>query len=183
MAKNNTSNDRDKETRTGTRRTPTGPRSLAAVLPKIAEPALRKRGFSAAEIVTRWSEIAGEELATESCPDHLSFPKGSRQGGTLHLSATGSVALLIQHQEPAILQRINTYFGYSAVNRLAITQTSSHSRKPDNQKKLDTELTTQQISDIEEKTNSIAEPELRNALNKLGKAVELDKAAEKSGKS
>ena len=79
-----------------------GPRALAAVLPKVAAPALRKRGFAAAEIVTRWAEIAGEEMAAGSAPDHLSFPKGARQGGTLYISASGYIRGEVTPSRPSM---------------------------------------------------------------------------------
>ncbi len=99
-----------------------GPRALAIVLPKVAEAALRKRGFSAVEIITNWREIVGPELADEASPDRLAFPRGARSQGTLHVTAPGAVALEIQHLEPLIIERINTYFGYGAVCRIAVTQ-------------------------------------------------------------
>jgi hypothetical protein len=160
-----------------------GPRALAAVLPKVAGPALRKRGFAAAEIVTRWAEIAGEEMAAGSAPDHLSFPKGARQGGTLYIAASGSVALQIQHQEPSILQRINTYFGYPAVARLSISQASFKSKVVNTESLEQPETTPEQIARIESETCVISEPDLRQALHKLGEAVERDRAAQKSRKS
>ena len=43
-----------------------GARALGALLPKIAEPAVRRRGFSAVEIVTRWDEIVGSALAADT---------------------------------------------------------------------------------------------------------------------
>ncbi len=165
------------------RRKFSGPRALAAVLPRVAEPALRKRGFAAAEIVTRWAEIAGDELAAGSVPDHLSFPKGARQGGTLYIAASGSVALQIQHQEPSILQRINTYFGYSAVAKLSISQ-ASFKPKPveaDTQPPIDPEP--EQIERIESETSIISEPALRQALHQLGEAVERDRTKLKSRNS
>jgi len=160
-----------------------GPRALAAVLPKIAGPALRKRGFAAAEIVTRWAEIAGEEMAAGSVPDHLSFPKGSRQGGTLYIAASGSVALQIQHQQPSILQRINTYFGYPAVARLSISQTSFKSKAVQTDTPTIPEPGPDQIARIESETSVISEPDLRQALHKLGEAVERDRVALKLRKS
>ncbi len=165
------------------RRKFSGPRALATVLPKVAEPALRKRGFAAAEIVTRWAEIAGDEMAAGSAPDHLSFPKGARQGGTLYIAASGSVALQIQHQEPSILQRINTYFGYPAIARLSISQTSFKPTQVETDKSVSAEVTPDQIARIESETSVISEPDLRQALHNLGEAVERDRAAPKSRNS
>ena len=75
-----------------------GPRALAAVLPKIAEPALRKRGFAAAEIVTHWLSILGPTLTRECIPERLSYPKNDRAERILFIRASGSAALEIQHQ-------------------------------------------------------------------------------------
>ena len=159
-----------------TRRKSSRPRAIAAVLPKISEPALRRRGFATAEIVTRWPEIAGEALAAESAPDHLSFPKISRQGGTLYIAASGSVALQIQHQAPTILQRINVYFGYPAVGRISISQTSHRYNRIKKNKVFSIKPTPQQIAKIKSATRTIAKPDLRQALDKLGIAVERDSA-------
>lgn len=165
------------------RRKFSGPRALAAVLPKVAEPALRKRGFAAAEIVTRWAEIAGEELAADSAPDHLSFPKGARQGGTLYIAASGSVALQIQHQAPSILQRINTYFGYSAVAKLSISQASFKPKQVETGIQPVIDPDPEQIERIASETSIISEPALRQALHQLGEAVERDRTTLKSRNS
>ena len=157
-------------------------RAIASVLPKISGPALRKRGFATAEIVTRWPEIAGEIMAAESAPDHLSFPKNSQKGGTLYISASGSVALQIQHQEPNILQRINVYFGYPAISRISISQTSHRFENIKKVKKDYIEPTPQQITQIKSATRMISKPDLRHALDKLGMAVQRDHATLKSKK-
>jgi len=157
-------------------------RAIASVLPKISEPVLRKRGFATAEIVTRWPEIAGEIMAAESTPDHLKFPKNSQKGGTLYISASGSVALQIQHQEPNILQRINVYFGYPAISQISISQTSHRYKKIKKVKKNYIEPTPQQMTQIKSATRMIVKPDLRHALNKLGIAVRRDHATLKSKK-
>jgi len=164
------------------RRRSSTPRAIASVLPKISEPALRRRGFATAEIVTRWPEIAGELLAAESTPDHLSFPKDPQKGGTLYIAASGSVALQIQHQEPNILQRINVYFGYPAVGRISISQTSQRYKNTKKIKNPSIEPTPRQIAVIKSATQVISAPDLRQALDKLGIAVERDSATLKSKK-
>ncbi|MDA1327000.1 MAG: DciA family protein [Proteobacteria bacterium] len=150
-----------------------GPRALAAVLPKVAEPALRKRGFSAVEIITNWREIVGPDLADEASPDRLAFPRGARSQGTLHVTAPGAVALEIQHLEPLIIERINTYFGYGAVCRIALTQGPARKR-PD--AKSQTPARPRKVNpirqaEIDASTNGIASEPLRDALRNLGKSV------------
>jgi len=149
-----------------------GPRALAALLPKAAEPAARRRGFSAVEIVTRWTEIVGPALAAESMPEQLSFPRGARAGGTLGIVASGSVSLEIQHLEPVILERINTYFGYAAVARIALIQGQVRSprRRPAARAPAPPDASRQR--EIESSTEAIERDELRAALRRLGRAVD-----------
>jgi len=150
-----------------------GPRALAAVLPKVAEPALRKRGFSAVEIITNWREIVGPGLADEASPDRLAFPRGARSQGTLHVTAPGAVALEIQHLEPLIIERINTYFGYGAVCRIALSQGAARKR-PDAEKKAPARhrpVNAIRRAEIDASTRDIASGQLRDALRSLGKSV------------
>jgi len=150
-----------------------GPRALAAVLPKVAEAALRKRGFSAVEIITNWREIIGPELADETSPDRLTFPRGARSQGTLHVTAPGAVALEIQHLEPLIIERINTYFGYGAVCRIALTQGPARKR-PGVKKKAPANprpVNAIRRAEIDASTSDISSEQLRDALRELGKSV------------
>jgi hypothetical protein len=150
-----------------------GPRALAAVLPKVAEPALRKRGFSAVEIITNWREIVGPDLAEETFPDRLAFSRGARNQGTLHVTAPGAVALEIQHLGPLIIERINTYFGYGAVSRIAVTQGVARKR-PEDKKQARTQpspVTPVRQAEIDARTGTIGSEQLRNALRSLGKSI------------
>lgn len=99
-----------------------GPRALAALLPQLAEPALRKRGFTHAALLTRWPDIVGESLAADAAPDRLAFPRGQNSGAVLHVRVAGPAAVELQHLAPQIVERINTFFGYAAVARLALVQ-------------------------------------------------------------
>lgn len=148
-----------------------GPRALAALLPKVAEPASRKRGFSAVEIITHWPEIVGTELASETSPEKLSFPRDARSQGTLHLTATGSVALELQHLEPIIIERINTYFGYAAVARIALTQGQVHKAPATRRKREKAPVSPDRIAEISDSTDPVGPAPLRDALRKLGTAV------------
>ena len=160
----------------GQRKPLKGPRALATLLPKVAEPAVRKRGFSSVEVITHWGEIVGSQLADHVAPERLSFPHGARSQGTLHVSASGSVALELQHMAPIITERINTYFGYSAVERGAITQSPSDVSKyrtviPTSPRSPAQKLNSSEQAQIDSETRGIASDPLREALRKLGTSV------------
>jgi hypothetical protein len=151
-----------------------GPRALAALLPKVAAPALRRRGFSAVEIVTNWTEIVGPALARETAPERLSFPQGARSGGTLHVRASGPIALELQHLAPVVIERINICFGYAAVARIAMIQAPVPVRSGAARGRASPAppLDTGRLRKIESSTSGIGPEPLRHALRQLGKAVE-----------
>lgn len=95
---------------------------LTHLVPDIAKKAWRSRGFLNHEILSRWADITGPETAQQSVPLKIVFPRGKRMHAVLHIKVTGAFAPLIQHREPRIIERINSFFGYSAVARLRIHQ-------------------------------------------------------------
>ena len=99
-----------------------GAQSVNRSLSKIVRRAFGRQGFAEPGVLLRWPEIVGETLAKFSLPERLSFPHGERSQGTLHLRVDGQFALEVQHLEPMIIERINSFFGYGAVSRISILQ-------------------------------------------------------------
>src|SRR5260370_21580814 len=97
---------------------------LSVLLSDVFSEAYAKQGFAARELVTRWAEIAGPEVAAHSEPLKIQWPRpveGQQQEpATLVLRVEGPMALEIQHASDAILQPVNRFFGWSAVGRLAL---------------------------------------------------------------
>jgi len=148
-----------------------GMRALAAMLPRVAGTALRRRGFTEAKVVTDWGEIIGAELARQTMPERLSFPHGAESGGTLRIRASGPLALELQHLEPLVIDRINRYFGYPAVARLAFVQAppAAAERRPKTPA-----LPAMTAEDATRLTDTLADIEdeaLRAALQRLGRSV------------
>jgi hypothetical protein len=99
-----------------------GMRALGAAVARVTAPAFRRRGFAEAGILTDWSRIVGAQLATQTEPEKLSFARGKRVDGTLQIRVSGAWATELQHLAPQVIERVNSYFGYRAVDRLAILQ-------------------------------------------------------------
>src|SRR5919106_1345380 len=95
-----------------------GLRRLPDLLGKVLDPASRRRGLAEAGVLTDWPRIVGEVLARRCQPVKLTGSRG--HGGILHVHVAGSAALELQHSEPQLLERINSYFGYPAVARLRL---------------------------------------------------------------
>jgi hypothetical protein len=147
-----------------------GMRAIAANVPKIAGAVLGKRGFAEAQLVAQWPAIIGEVLAAGVSPDKLSFNRGERRDGTLHLRVASGLALEVQHREPVLIERINAFFGYRAVARLALKQgppIRPAERQPPRRRPLDGE----ERRLLDQRLTAISDPELKSALRQLGEAV------------
>jgi len=142
------------------------------MVPRVANAALRRRGFAEARVVTDWPDIIGAELARETMPERLSFPRGVEGGGgTLRIRASGPLALELQHLEPLVIERINRYFGFAAVARLAFVQAPViHTpRRP--VRAAPPALSADQSQRLDTALENIESEGLRAALARLGRAV------------
>ena len=100
-----------------------GTHALSAAAARAARVAYARKGFGAAEILTRWAAIVGPTIAAHAVPERLVFPPGGRTDGLLHVTvAPGGFATELQHLEPLVLERINGFLGYRAVTRLRLHQ-------------------------------------------------------------
>lgn len=137
----------------------------------MAGKALGKNGLAFGALLTDWGAIIGSRLADQTAPMKLVFPAKQRDNATLHLRVTGPAALLVQHEEPQIIERINGFMGWRAVARLKLVHAGpvlkSRSYAPVPPKR----LAPQVEAAISAQTGEIEDPELRAALERLGRAV------------
>jgi hypothetical protein len=155
-------------------------KSLGSAVAKIAAPVLGRRGFGEAQVILEWPAVVGQDLARDSLPVKLSFPRGDRLDGTLHLRAAAGAALEIQHLEPVIIERINGFFGYHAVARLAIRQGPLPQRPPP-RPPVPRALTQGESAALEHGLESVKDSGLREALERLGRSVIATAAPAKPG--
>ncbi len=149
-----------------------GVRPMAALMPKVTQTILGRRGFAEASIITEWATIVGDDLARSSQPEKLAFPKGERVGGVLHIRAAGGGATELQHLEPQILERINRHFGYRAVGRLKLVHLPLVKPKTAKGKGWNSVAAEQTSTQVEiRQLDEVEHTELRTALEKFGQAV------------
>src|SRR3954469_20498087 len=104
----------------------TNARPLSDLLRKTLNEAFAKQGFASSELVTRWTEIVGAEIAAHSQPEKIQWPRAVGDDlpdpGTLVLRVEGPTAVEIQHLSRVILERINRFLGWQAVGTLRLRQ-------------------------------------------------------------
>ncbi|WP_296516795.1 DciA family protein [Rhodopseudomonas sp.] len=145
---------------------------LSVLLGDVFNDAYARQGFAARELVTRWAEIAGAEVAAHSEPLKIQWPRpveGQQQEpATLVLRVEGPMALEIQHASDAILQRVNRFFGWSAVGRLALRQ-APLSHRPG--KKPPAAPDPAAVAKVAATLDCVEDQELRAALARLGASI------------
>jgi hypothetical protein len=151
-------------------------RKLADLVGPSLAAAFKRHGFASTEIVTRWEDIVGREVAAHAEPIRITWPRQPQtadsetdppEPATLILRCEGPAAIEIQHQAPVIVERINQFLGWRAVGRVALRQAPLRRREPSPPPPPDAA----QARRIAETLTGIADDRLRAALGRLGAAV------------
>jgi hypothetical protein len=151
---------------------PISAKPLSVLLGGVFSDAYAKQGFASRELVTRWAEIAGSEVATHSEPLKIQWPRPvegqPQEPATLVLRVDGPMALEIQHASDVILERVNRFLGWNAVGRLALRQAPLSRRKPRPAAKA---LDAANVAKVEATLSSVQDQDLRAALARLGASI------------
>src|SRR5262252_389069 len=145
---------------------------LSLLLSDVFKDAYAKQGFAARELVTRWAEIAGADVAAHSEPLKLQWPRPvqgqPQEPAILVLKVEGPTALEIQHKSDLILQRVNRFFGWSAVGKLVLRQAPLSRRdRPKSPSPPDPKA----VAEIADSLSAVEDEQLKAALARLGAAI------------
>ncbi len=148
------------------------PRPLSEFTGATLSDSLKTRGFASAEIIARWADIAGPEIAAHSEPMKISWPRAAGdvapEPATLVLRVEGPAALEIQHLAAVILERVNRFFGWQAIGRIALRQAPLRRRVPPTPPPpLDPEIAARIAASLP----AVEDENLRLALARLGAVI------------
>jgi len=148
------------------------PRPLSDLLSATLTDVLKQQGFASAEILARWRDIAGPEIAAVSEPLKINWPRPVRdeapEPATLVLRVEGPAALEIQHMSAAILERVNRFFGWQAVGHIALRQAPLRRREPPKTPAGPDPVLTEEIA---QSLPELEDEALRHAVARLGAAI------------
>ena len=147
--------------------------ALSDIVPQLLDPLLQKRAGLTTALIGAWPEIAGERIGKFSAPAKIGWSRANSSDdpyapATLFISADPAVALTLQHETTAIIDRINGFFGYRAIDRVKITQ--KQMRPADTFAARPTPMP-EHIKEAAAKVASVENEGLRNALANLGAHV------------
>ena len=144
-------------------------KQLSWYISKVSKPFFNRQGFVKSYIIDNWKEIVGEEYYKNSIPEKLRMQRG---GGILTIATDGATSTEMEYIKTDIMQKINDYYGYRAVNRIRfrnsiiqdkITEKKSKKENIKNKKSKNEKFNTF--------LNQIEESELKEAINSLGKII------------
>jgi len=147
-------------------------RPLADLVAKTLADAFARQGFASTEIVTRWTDIVGPEIAAHCEPMRMQWQRvggnETAEPATLVLRVEGPAAIEIQHLSGVIIERVNRFFGWHAVARLALRQAPLARRR---EKRPRPTIDAGQAERIAAGMTNITDNDLRAALGRLGAAA------------
>ncbi|HUC49082.1 MAG TPA: DciA family protein [Xanthobacteraceae bacterium] len=147
------------------------PKQLRDLAGKIVGESFRRQGFASAELVTRWRDIAGAEVAALSEPLKIQWRRAAAgedpEPGTLVLRVEGPAAIEIQHFANLICERVNQFLGWRAVGRLALRQAPLRRGTRKRTRAADPAAAAR----IAESLTDIGDEGLKDALARLGAAI------------
>jgi len=151
---------------------PISAKPLSLLLNDVFAEAYAKQGFAARELVTRWAQIAGPEIAAHAEPLKMQWPRPvegqPQEPATLVLRVEGPMALEIQHSAHVILERVNRFFGWSAVGKIALRQAPLSRPARRKTKKPPSEAA---IAEQARELDTVDDDSLRTALARLGASI------------
>jgi len=145
---------------------------LSVLLGTVFSDAFAKQGFASRELVTRWAEIVGPEVAAHSEPLKIQWVRPVEgqpaDPATLVLRVEGPMALEIQHTSDVILERVNRFFGWNAVGRIALRQAPLTRRRAVKAAKGPDAAA---VAKVAESLTTVEDDDLRAALARLGASI------------
>jgi hypothetical protein len=151
---------------------PSQPKPLADLVGACMAGVFERQGFASSEIVTKWEDIVGPEIAAHAEPIRMQWIRNRDPDlstpATLVLRVEGPAAIEIQHLSGVIVERVNRYLGWQAVAGLALRQAplARRGRKRE-RRQVDESL----AAAIAGQMTGIADDRLRAALGRLGAAI------------
>jgi hypothetical protein len=142
-----------------------GFRAVGVAASKLAAPIVTRRGGGVlVRLKSEWPAIIGTDYAA------VTWPSALGRDGVLKLRAASTAALDLQHRAPLLIERINLFFGRAVVTRLVLVQGPLPLDSPPSGAGL-RPLAAGGIDFVDERLSEIADPQLRDALARLGRAV------------
>ena len=138
-----------------------GLRPLSSTLPTEIKKILKKNGFNLSSIVDNWTKIVGNEISNKCYPINIKTQANSKDINLI-LNVLHGKEIDIEYNKKNIIDKINTYFGYTYIKNIKIKIINSkyvNSKKNENNKN--------NRNNFDDDLKKITDINLKNKLEKL----------------
>lgn len=156
---------------------------LGDLMSGVLEDVIAQKSGMNLDLIAAWEEIAGPSYAHCTKPEKINWPRQSGEldpfkPGTLTVACDESKAVFFQHEVGQIIERINSFFGFLAIEKIRIVQKPVHSvDKVRN--KIPDKLEHEKEAKLGTVLDRIEDPILREKIAKFGRGV-MNKSTKKS---
>jgi hypothetical protein len=144
--------------------------AISSLTRVLLKPLVDQFGAIYVGLLSNWPSIVGLKLAEISVVSSVKFQGANKTKGILFVRCVSSSIPFLQMQYPQILDKINRYFGYGAIEQIRFQGGYVPSKKKKLEKKT-IPLSQDSVEKIENLTESIKNKDLQNALNRLGVGI------------
>ena len=138
-----------------------GLRPFGNTLPRGIKGILKKNGYNYSEIISKWNLLVGRDISERCYPKSIKMTRGDKSG-TLILSVKRGNEINIEYSKRAIINKINSYFGYKLVGEIRLQTFNSTNKKEKEKNTLD-----KSSKKFKEKINEIKNKDIRDSLSQL----------------
>ena len=110
-----------------------GLRPLANTLPKQIKKILKKNGFNLSSIVDNWTRIVSKDISDNCYPINIKVSPNSKNL-ILILNVIHGKEINIEYNKKNIIDKINSYYGYSYIEKIESKVIDSKNKNLKNQK-------------------------------------------------
>lgn len=133
---------------------------------RIMRPLAHKHGAGSTGLAPHWEQIVGQRFAKISKPVKIMGGKADR---TLVISAPGPAGALLMAASSKIIERANGFLGVGSVKRLKVVQTRLKAQET--VARVSQGLNPQAQDKLQSSLEKIADPDLKDVLERLGRNV------------
>lgn len=151
-------------------------KQVSEIANPLIDRVLAKKAGISTSLLGSWDEIAGEEFATSTRPEKITWPRrdysgpdGGYEPGVLTIACEGARALFLTHAQGELISRINGFFGFPAIRQIRIVQ-KPVSQPPPRSRRIPP-LQGAAARKLDDMMDGVEDGPLREALKRLGTAV------------
>ena len=153
-------------------------RPLSESTARIAGKTFERKYISLGRILSQWSDIVGEELASKAQPVKIHHQKNNKKGARLDIAASEAHATTLRMQVGLILERLNRLFGdqwITSIRFVSIPINQDDYSKSMKKKRRDTirnaPLSGEDENFLAKTLEEIKDSDIKAKLEKLGQAI------------